>query len=306
MSKVSKRFYVASWLSGPIVLGAAILFALEVGTSEIERKAECDLSPLVNGLVLFGVALLVYSGIIGLMLIFRMWAALPEGYGRATPARAVGYLLIPLFNFYWVFRAFWGWTQDYNKLREDRELEVPLMSEELGFNAAFLAVLTVIPFLGIVFAIGNVVVTTIFFARACDAINALAARLPQGRSNGSEPTRVPKSCDMAKVSFVLGICGFFSAGLSALAGVVFGILGLRKISRSGGGLKGRGYAVTGIILSLLAIALSVFIVCWAVTENRQAHPPMPPDPLPAKIETETLIDKKPQWPENQNFPMQTP
>lgn len=86
---------------------------------------------------------------------------------------------------------------------------------------------------------------------------------------------------MAKASFILTILAYFflflfittalHSGafvlaifpiLFGLSSVIFGIVGLVQISRDGDG--GKGYAIAGIILGVLNIALSVFAMSLAI------------------------------------------
>jgi Domain of unknown function (DUF4190)/GYF domain 2 len=73
-----------------------------------------------------------------------------------------------------------------------------------------------------------------------------AAALPQGKTSG-----------MAVVSLVLGILGF--CGITAVIGLVLGIVAQRKINKSGGRLKGSGLAIAGIAVSGIMLLLSLLI-----------------------------------------------
>jgi prepilin-type processing-associated H-X9-DG protein len=65
----------------------------------------------------------------------------------------------------------------------------------------------------------------------------------------STPAQPAKTSGMAIWSLVLGILGLFSCGLSAIPGLILGIVGLTKINRSGGRLGGNGLAIAGICVS---------------------------------------------------------
>jgi len=67
--------------------------------------------------------------------------------------------------------------------------------------------------------------------------------------NVPAPTVPPKTCGMAVASLVLGCLTLFCSLFTAIPGIIFGILGLNKIDRSGGKLTGEGMAITGICLS---------------------------------------------------------
>jgi prepilin-type processing-associated H-X9-DG protein len=75
---------------------------------------------------------------------------------------------------------------------------------------------------------------------------------PAGAPGGS------KTSGMAIASLVLGILGF--CGITALVGLVLGIVALTKISRSGGRLSGQGMAIAGICVSGFMLLFSVPMV----------------------------------------------
>ena len=65
----------------------------------------------------------------------------------------------------------------------------------------------------------------------------------------SKPTR---TSGMAITSMILGISGFSMFGVFGITwiiGLVFGIIALGRIGKSGGQLKGKGFAITGIATS---------------------------------------------------------
>ena len=64
------------------------------------------------------------------------------------------------------------------------------------------------------------------------------------------PDAMPaKTSGMAVTSLVLGILGMFTCGLTALFGLIFGIIAIVKVNNSGGKLKGFGLALAGTIVS---------------------------------------------------------
>src|SRR6516164_5461343 len=69
---------------------------------------------------------------------------------------------------------------------------------------------------------------------------------------GAAPAR---TSGMAVTSLVLGILGLFTCGLTALFGLIFGIISLIKIKNNKGMLKGDGIALAGIIVSALFLLM---------------------------------------------------
>jgi hypothetical protein len=87
------------------------------------------------------------------------------------------------------------------------------------------------------------------------------------------PTAVPaKTSGMAIASLVLGILGVISCGITALIGLILGIISLVKIQNSGGKLKGFGLALAGTIVSgvfLLIIPIQAALLLPALAAAKQ-------------------------------------
>lgn len=64
-----------------------------------------------------------------------------------------------------------------------------------------------------------------------------------------------RTSGMAVASLVLGILGL--CGITALAGLILGIISLREINRSGGRLSGQGLAIAGICVSGFMLLFSI-------------------------------------------------
>ena len=58
-----------------------------------------------------------------------------------------------------------------------------------------------------------------------------------------------KTSGMAISSLVLGILGVFTCGVTALIGLILGIIAMVKVKNSGGKLGGGGIALAGVIVS---------------------------------------------------------
>jgi prepilin-type processing-associated H-X9-DG protein len=85
------------------------------------------------------------------------------------------------------------------------------------------------------------------FADAQGVPPALAAAPAEAKTSG-----------MAIASLVLGALGF--CGITALVGMVLGVVSLVKISRSGGRLSGQGMAIAGICLSGFMLLMAIPIM----------------------------------------------
>jgi prepilin-type processing-associated H-X9-DG protein len=79
----------------------------------------------------------------------------------------------------------------------------------------------------------------------------LNPNLPPPLSSSNRTT--PKTSKLAICAIIFGPLGLFTCGLTALIGLILGIVALIKISNSKGALRGSGLAITGICFSVLFI-----------------------------------------------------
>ena len=59
---------------------------------------------------LFGLIALIS----GLCILHRLWSLIPADKAKTTPGKAIGFLFIPLFNFFWSFIAIYGLAKALN------------------------------------------------------------------------------------------------------------------------------------------------------------------------------------------------
>jgi prepilin-type processing-associated H-X9-DG protein len=81
-----------------------------------------------------------------------------------------------------------------------------------------------------------------------------------------------KTSGLAITSLVLGICGLFTCGVTALVGLILGIVAMTKIKNSAGALKGNGVAIAGICVSglfLLMVPLPIAMLLPALAKAKQ-------------------------------------
>jgi uncharacterized membrane protein YvbJ len=86
----------------------------------------------------------------------------------------------------------------------------------------------------------------------------------------TQPASVPpptvatvRNSGLAIASLVLGIIGFIFNFLSILA-IIFGAVAMNQTSKNPN-LKGRGMAVTGLVLGIIVAVLWTIILVWAAT-----------------------------------------
>ena len=78
----------------------------------------------------------IFGGIYSYIILFRAWKIIQAGGARTTPGKAAGLLLIPIFNFYWIFVAYYGWAIDWTRIRSSYS---NLMNAPRASSGIFLA-----------------------------------------------------------------------------------------------------------------------------------------------------------------------
>lgn len=71
-------------------------------------------TPIVLGAFLLAAGLggMIWGMVYALIILYRCWSLIPSPIARTTPGKAVGFLFIPFFNWYWVFQAVHGLAED--------------------------------------------------------------------------------------------------------------------------------------------------------------------------------------------------
>jgi hypothetical protein len=91
----------------------------------------------------------------------------------------------------------------------------------------------------------------------------------------STPAQAPglgvKTSGLAIAALVLGILSFFTCGITAIPAIILGIISLVKIEKSGGRITGRGFAIGGIVVPVVAlpVLLSMMILMPALKRVRE-------------------------------------
>ena len=146
---------------------------------------------------------LICSVAIEMLLFYKMWAAIQDDKTSISPAKAVGFLFIPVFNIYWALLMVTGFAEDYNSFILRRAIKAKDLSLALFLIYAFAFILSAIvlttPMMGIFAFVGLIsrafigypaafwvllaflsasgivhFITYILFAfKTCNAVNAL-------------------------------------------------------------------------------------------------------------------------------------
>ncbi len=109
--------------------------------------------------IYIGMFTLVAALVIQYILLYRYWSAIQDGNVRTTAGKAVGFLFIPFYSFYWVFPAHQGLAEDTNRYCRERNIPAPMVSDQLGLWIAICSM----PLLNYITGIVTFILYPIFF-----------------------------------------------------------------------------------------------------------------------------------------------
>ncbi len=185
---MNKKLWVSVYFISALIFFAALLTEIVLGIlmiDEIVQPAGLAVAMVVVGAFGYLQFMLVHM-IALLVLLYSIWDALQDGVTEVSPGKAVGFLFIPVYNLYWLFRVWAGYPTDYNQYLERHRLAAPQLSGTIFTLfpiAILLSGLLVLPLLILPF------VTIFVIARACDAVNNLnIARAAAEQGRGAVPS----------------------------------------------------------------------------------------------------------------------
>tara|TARA_Y100001970_G_scaffold163968_1_gene200354 strand:- start:249 stop:794 length:546 start_codon:yes stop_codon:yes gene_type:complete len=177
VEKISKGSYLVgiygtSFLSLLMMWGGLIVM---ISAGMYGNPYYMDEEMILVGVVIMLIGFIVstISVVLWCILTHKLWAAIQGPSSRTTPGQAVGLMFVPFFNLYWWFQAVWGWSVDYNKHIKDKGVVVPPVSEGVGLAWCVLCCVGIIPFVGYLTAIPQLVLMIIWHSQSIDAVNAL-------------------------------------------------------------------------------------------------------------------------------------
>ena len=124
----------------------------------------------------FALVLFLPRALFWAILHYRCWLSLPDRHRATSPSRAVGFLFVPFFNFYW---AFVSWPKLSQGLVDwQRELGIsPRSTRGLGLTYSILFVCAwtfgLVPGVGILIGIAQLVIFILFYQKTVSCINEI-------------------------------------------------------------------------------------------------------------------------------------
>jgi hypothetical protein len=161
---LSKIVFVYVWIIVRLIAAGLAAWGLMQALNKADRS---------NLIIAFAAAdvFLVCSVLIELLLFYKMWAAIADKQTSIAPAKAVGFLFIPVFNIYWALNMIMAFAENFNSFIERRSLKTGELSLNLFMLYAFLYMLTMVfvtlPMLGVFAVLGLI-------ARAFAAVGAVS------------------------------------------------------------------------------------------------------------------------------------
>jgi hypothetical protein len=113
---------------------------------------------LSAALLAIGVIIMIVQVVLFAVFLYKAWAVIQDGKARTTPGKAVGFLFIPFFNFYWAFVALRGLAQDLNNHAADLGLGARTASVGLATAYCILASCSILPVVGICLLVPTLIV----------------------------------------------------------------------------------------------------------------------------------------------------
>jgi len=104
-------------------------------------------------------------------------------------------------------------------------------------------------------------------AKFCSACGAVLTPAPPAPPESPESI-MPKTSGLAIAALVLGLLSILLGFLTGLPAIILGIIALVKIEKSGGRITGKGFAVTGIVVPVFSIALTMLILLPVLSRTR--------------------------------------
>lgn len=190
MQKISKGFYMGSVYGG--YFGAVVLmiiymisifsfigimsYSYSYGYNSPFVGAPIGVLLLAGFSVFAGAWLFLFSFVTENILIYRLWDTIRGKTARITPGRAVTYIYIPFFGFYWIYQAYWGCAVDYNRYIVEKKVDCQPVSEGVPLALCILSTLSLIPYVIIITGIPILILRIIWYNQMIDAGNQILVK----------------------------------------------------------------------------------------------------------------------------------
>jgi len=166
-----------NWI--PALVFYCIVSALSFLIDLIELGGDSSAS---EALALIALPLTILGVVFISLLHYKCWASLPERFRFTTPAKAVGYLFIPFYNFYWAFITWPKLSEGVNSWQKSKGMNAlpDTQSFALAYAILFVCAWTIgfLPFPGfsLMLGIGDLAIFIIYYKQVVTSINQLVSK----------------------------------------------------------------------------------------------------------------------------------
>lgn len=140
------------------------------------------LAGAVTAVIVVGIFGLIAAVVITYILLYRYWETIQDGYARTTPGKAVGFLFIPFFSWYWIFEAYHGLSKDMNAYMNRNGIAAERQEEGLSLALCILIVCSIIPYVDFLTAPAAGIIFIILMNKWKKAASAIIAYQEQTRA----------------------------------------------------------------------------------------------------------------------------
>lgn len=129
----------------------------------------------VTAVIFIGIPAIIAAAAIAYILLYRFWEVIQDGYARTTPGKAIGFLFIPFFSFYWIFEAYSGLSKDMNAYMNRYGIAAERLDEGLALTFCILICCSVIPYINFLTGIAVGIIFIILMSKWKNAACAILA-----------------------------------------------------------------------------------------------------------------------------------
>ena len=133
-NKIIKSHYLGIIIGSTVIATCLAIFGLVYYNSPL---IESDKSIGIF-LLAISISIFIFSIFYYMKLIYTLWEKLQIANPRTTPIKAVGFLFISLFNLYWIFQCFWGFSIDFNNYIDSKKYPIKKISQLIPLTACIL------------------------------------------------------------------------------------------------------------------------------------------------------------------------
>lgn len=169
---MNKKLWVGGYLLSLAIVLSVLFVEAVLGVllyDEILHPGDVAVGMIAVGALAYLQFVLVHT-IVTLATNYKLWDVLQDGVTSVTPGKAIGFLFVPVYNLYWIFRTWSGYPKDHNDYLDRHSLSAPRLPGTVFTAYPVFVLLTaffVLPILALPF------VTLFLIARSCDAVNNL-------------------------------------------------------------------------------------------------------------------------------------